>query len=634
VELRAGPLSAIFAAGDLRRIRLGNSEIVRRIYVAVRDHNWGTVPNRISNLSIRTGPDSFDIRYDVENRAGEIDFRWSGRIEGGSRGDIIFAMRGTALTTFRKNRLGFCVLHPIHECAGRPCSVTGPDGVSEEGQFPSLIAPYQPFRNFTEIAYGVNARASIRIRFKGEVFEMEDQRNWTDASFKTYCTPLRMPFPVEIPAGTLIEQTVGLTLQRVEHHSVEAPASSKALHFSFNREAGKPLPALGLAVNTEVPELDSGQIGLLRLLNLDHLRVDLDLARAAWRPILDRAAREAGQLAVPLEAAIILPGSGTPQLRLLADYIAARKPEVRRWLVFNRVEKSTSSHSIRLVRDILAALFPQTPLVSGTNAFFAELNRKRPEPGVGDGICYSISPQVHAFDNDTLVENLAAQGDTVESARHFAGGLPIYVSPVTLRPRFNPDATGPEPEPVPGDLPPTVDARQMSLFGAAWTIGSLKYLAEAAATGITYYETCGWRGVMEAPCGSPLPDRFPSIPGGVFPLFHVLADAAEFKGGEVLPSQSTAPLLMEGLVMRRAGRLCILLANMGCERRLVSVATGDRVREVRIRLLDENSAEQAMRDPRLFRSESAGPIQVTGGCVSVDLGPYTLARLDTVAGSS
>ena len=33
----------------------------------------------------------------------------------------------------------------------------------------------------------------------GDVFEMEDQRNWTDASFKTYCTPLRQPFPATRP---------------------------------------------------------------------------------------------------------------------------------------------------------------------------------------------------------------------------------------------------------------------------------------------------------------------------------------------------------------------------------------------------------------------------------------------------
>ena len=36
----------------------------------------------------------------------------------------------------------------------------------------------------------------------------------------------------------------------------------------------------------------------------------------------------------------------------------------------------------------------------------------------------------------------------------------------------------------------------MSLFAAAWTVGSLAGLAEAGVASITYYETVGWRGIM------------------------------------------------------------------------------------------------------------------------------------------
>ena len=41
---------------------------------------------------------------------------------------------------------------------------------------------------------------------------MEDQRNWTDASFKTYCTPLARPFPVPVQAGDRVDQRVALTV--------------------------------------------------------------------------------------------------------------------------------------------------------------------------------------------------------------------------------------------------------------------------------------------------------------------------------------------------------------------------------------------------------------------------------------
>src|ERR1700681_1368283 len=89
--LRAGPLSLIFEQGDLRYIRLGDQEIVRRIYVAVRDRNWGTVPVALSNLQVESHADSFRISYEVENRQAEIDFVWKGTIIGDSEGTLHFA---------------------------------------------------------------------------------------------------------------------------------------------------------------------------------------------------------------------------------------------------------------------------------------------------------------------------------------------------------------------------------------------------------------------------------------------------------------------------------------------------------------------------------------------------------------
>ena len=52
------------------------------------------------------------------------------------------------------------------------------------------------------------AGGEIVIRFEGDLWEMEDQRNWTDASYKTYSTPLRLPYPVEIHEGDRVWQRV------------------------------------------------------------------------------------------------------------------------------------------------------------------------------------------------------------------------------------------------------------------------------------------------------------------------------------------------------------------------------------------------------------------------------------------
>lgn len=47
MTVRAGPLSAVFTDGYLHRIRFKGQEIIRRIYVAIRNQNWDTLPSDI-----------------------------------------------------------------------------------------------------------------------------------------------------------------------------------------------------------------------------------------------------------------------------------------------------------------------------------------------------------------------------------------------------------------------------------------------------------------------------------------------------------------------------------------------------------------------------------------------------------
>ena len=203
IPLRAGMLTMVYEDGDLRSIKYGKHELVRRIYCAVRDRNWGTVLPVFSDVQMDIRDDSFHISYSVENKENEITFTWKGEITGDAQGTITFRMDGQASSTFHRNRIGFCILHPAG-VAGAPCTVTQVDGSIHTAAFPLDLNPDQPPLPFTDMAsvrYPVGP-VQVEIRFEGDAFEMEDQRNWTDASFKTFCTPLRHPYPVEILAGT------------------------------------------------------------------------------------------------------------------------------------------------------------------------------------------------------------------------------------------------------------------------------------------------------------------------------------------------------------------------------------------------------------------------------------------------
>jgi hypothetical protein len=195
--------------------------------------------------------------------------------------------------------------------------------------------------------------------------------------------------------------------------------------------------------------------------------------------------------------------------------------------------------------------------------------------------------------------------------------------------RFIPHISGPQPEPLPGELPFQVDPRQMSLFGAAWTVGSLRHTLGGGLHGVTYYETIGMRGVMEREEGSTLIEKFASIPDAVFPLYHVLADVGEVRDGEVLRTTTTDALAVASLAIRHAGGLRILVANLRGDNQEIDVHLP--LGAVMARFLDETNTEQAMVQPEAFRADKGERLQVVAGHLALALRPYAVVRLDSLA---
>jgi len=176
IQLRVGALSMVFEPqlGFLRYMTYGGKEILRGVYAAVRDRNWGTIEPRVSMVELQEEDEGFVLSFDVECISGDVDFFWRGRIVG-EPGRVEFSLDGIARKSFSRNRLGFSVLHPA-ECAGLACRVGKVDGTVEEGVFPLLISPHQPFMDMKSIAHEVDGVRS-EITFAGDIFEMEDQRN-------------------------------------------------------------------------------------------------------------------------------------------------------------------------------------------------------------------------------------------------------------------------------------------------------------------------------------------------------------------------------------------------------------------------------------------------------------------------
>jgi hypothetical protein len=454
---------------------------------------------------------------------------------------------------------------------------------------------------------------------------MEDQRNWTDGSFKTYSTPLILGYPHQARKGQTIRQRVVASF-RLRDTAGPAGSGNRPATLALGEPLARSLPLVGLGMASHGRSLSGRDAALLRALQLDHLRVDLHLSEPGFAAELGRAIRDAAALGAALELAVFVTDEAERELAALAPLLGP-DGRVARVLVFHESEKVTRGSWVRLARERLAPALGTVPFAGGANAYFAELNRERPDTDAVDAIAYSVNPQVHAFDEGSIVETAQAQADTVSSARAFSGGKPIVVGPVTLLPRFNPYAAGSDGGPAPGELPVQVDPRQMSLFAAAWTVASAKHLAESGAAAVTYYETTGWQGVLETEDGPPLPERFPSRPGMVFPVYHALADLAERKRATLAALESSAPLAVEGLALVEDDRSRLLLACLvPGEQHLVLEGLPDGTASVR--RLNEDTAEAALLDPEAFRSSKGEALAVNGGRLELDLLPFELARVD------
>jgi hypothetical protein len=557
VPLRAGPLRLVFDRGELRWIRLGERELVRGIYFALRAEGWATIPYEISGLEIAAEPSSFRIRFDARHERGPVRFDWKATIEGTREGRVSFAVHGTAGASFLRNRIGLCVLHPADECAGRSCIVETVDGDRAESEFPSLIAPHQPFRSVRAILHEVSPGVEVEVRMEGETFETEDHGNWGDASYKTYGTPLHLPHPVPVRSGESLDQRVSVSIFGIRAAPVEEAAAVVPGALPRKRNSAEPvvvnlargpelaLPALGLA-GAELVELAPHEVSALGRLRLAHLRADLHLESPGWEPALERASANARRLDLPLEVALFLPDDPHAALRDLAARASAHGLRVESWLAFRADDRTTSEGLVAVARLALAGVSDRAAFGGGSDAHFAELNRRRPLPRTLERVAFALNPQVHARDDATLVENLDSLDRIARTVRSFAERTPIAITPVTLRPRSDPSPPAWRKR---GERPFTDDPRQDTAFAAGWTLGFLAAAARAGVASVTLFELTGPRGVLAQ--------------GRSFPVHDALADVAALDGARVADARSRRPQRVQVLALRAGnGRVRLFLANV------------------------------------------------------------------------
>ncbi|MEP7174538.1 MAG: hypothetical protein ABI705_13695, partial [Aestuariivirga sp.] len=245
-ELAAGPITAMFDNGALRYIRYRGVEVLRGIAYLLRDKNWGTYGPAIENLKIKQGKSGFSISYDATCSDAEQSLKYQAKIEATADGTLTFSTVGTPLSDFLTNRSGFVILHPLEGVVGKPVEVVHVDGKREKRNFPKIISPGQPIFEIRSLKHTVMPGVTATVLMEGNKFEMEDHRNWMDASYKTYVCSLLDPWPYTLKKGEVFTQSVTLTIAG----KPTAKASSKAagaIFVTLGKAKGR-MPSIGVGV--------------------------------------------------------------------------------------------------------------------------------------------------------------------------------------------------------------------------------------------------------------------------------------------------------------------------------------------------------------------------------------------------
>lgn len=607
-----GPASVRLELPAIRELRCGGVEVVRAVLVAVRDRNWGTVPANLTVCQREISSQGLFLDFSCEHDNGDVGFVWDGEIRGTARRDggvkLSYSIAGRASRPFRANRVGFCLLHPA-EAAGASVTLRTVSGTSHSA-FPAQISPWQPFRDLVGMSYSLGG-AAVEMTFEGDIFETEDQRNWTDASFKTYCPPLSLPFPRQWEVGEEIRQRVTIVLKPAdERKRGRRRAGGEPVAVRLGEVTRAKLPLIGLGAAQHEGHVREDEVEALRRLRLHHVHVVVDPSEEGWVGGLSQQADIVSQLGVSLQGEVVVDDPG--QLEAVAETWSEFLRDglaLGPVMLFDQATSVTTRPLVSNWKSQSAGDGRWPAVFAGSRANFAEFNRAELPYDLVAGVTFALNPQVHAFSKEEIAQTLRVHEAVARQAISMAGGLPLHVGPITLLPRFNAVAT----EKTTPTRPPA-DARQRSLFTAAWTLGSISGLASGGAFSLTYFETVGAGGVLDR--------RIAGRPE-LFPVYEVLRALASCAGARIVAATiapHSEPVAL--LAVDQDEALTLLIGNLGPAELTIRVERPDL--PFRARLLDLGAAERMLEGQVAMLTE-----QVAGHGV-VRLAAYEVAFLTPV----
>lgn len=589
----AGPLSLHISDGAIRHICWHGVEVVRGVACPIRDANWATHASVLVEEGITDTLEELEITQVRLVADGALRVKLI--FKGSSDGTFRATAEMSASREFLTNRAGFTLLHPLHDVVGTPLRITHSDGSVTASQFPSLISPDQVAGDIVGLRHSVGG-IDTQIVFRGEVFEMEDQRNWSDASFKTYCRPLSLPRPYHLHAGDVLRQEIQIRVQGTP--SGKLPAANATCPAALDLKAGTEMvPRLAVVMEDgAIPDHRVHRLCGLMNPAILQLRVTPETAPA----MCDSARSIIADSPAEIELEIVVPSTDDPQAALSRVATACKNASLAVARVLALPESYLHSYqpagpwpSGPQPQDLgkyVRASFPAAGIGGGVLTYFPELNRCRPDHC--DYVTHGSTAITHAADDISVMESLEGLSHVFKSARALAKGRDYRLGLTAIGMRSNPYGAS-----VVENLQQSriamvrADPRQRGLFAAAWAVGAVAATDGHNVSSMALSAFVGPFGIIHRPQAWAQPLYQQGAVDMVYPLFHVVRFLAQM-GGTARLSLSAVDKGIVGVAAKEASRTRLILANLG-----TCVSHVRLLQKAEIRILNVDSFGSAIQSP-------------------------------------
>ena len=603
LRLQAGPLSMRLVGTRLLSIHAGPHEVWHGVSFLFRDADWGTPEPVVDQIDHQPLAGGFrvDVRAHVPVTP-RIDLHIT--VEGTDAGRVRYAGTATACGDIDTHRTGLCLMVPL-SVIGRRVEVLHDDGRLSQSTFPRRIAPWPPFLSVRAIRHEAADGAWASAQLEGEVFELEDQRNNADASFKVYSRSNFMPRPYRLRAGQPVRQSVELQLAEPPALGVSRPAANRA-----NAQAKPALRAgIGTGIGIGIEPADAAHsaalapwLGQLAPRHL-HLRIDAaDSAAVHWAGI--QRLLEAAGARLRLDITQLSEGGAAPTMAALAVALAAAGV---------RPESVTPFPSTPPVLEAARQAFPGSGIGGGTPYFFTQLNRLE---GLGrvDHLSFCTRALVHGADDESVIAGLQCLPWMMETLAFTHPGVPVHLGPSAIGASASPLGAQPESDGSRRLALARHDPRSRALFGAAWLLGYVAACVQAGVAGLSLQTLLGPSGLLREHAGRLRP----------CPAFYALQALSQ--GQRWQASDSLQPLGVVCLTLGDAhATTLVLLANLGLQEASVG-------HDVIAPMLPTGASHTQLIDAAAWQAFEAGSLPCPWRSVHADgaplcLPPLAIARL-------